>query len=358
MKESRDLSRRLFLQGGMIGAAGLAACGLLGGCSPRGDDTASSDGSTKTMDSALAAADETVECDILVCGAGASGMMAALEAAKNANGKKVICISNSSNADTTNGGNVSGTCSVQTPYTQQAGETMTTDDLYRYMIDFSHWTVNSRLLKTCVDLMPGNIEIFDDMGIQMMLGADRIGLGFRDVHLFMTENKGQVMEDYITDGYGVEFRYGTEAQAPLMDDGKLLGIRAVTDDGESIDFKAKAVCLACGGYISNADMVKETYGIEIVPTSFPYQKGLGIQIAEAAGAFHESSYGLGLTDVVAANTETGFSLDNMLLSVAQYGGLLVDANGERFMDEYELSLTCLSSGGEALLHVPRYYAVL
>lgn len=79
---------------GFIGGAGVAlAAGMMAGmagCAPKGNDqpdTLSETGPSVTPD-------EERECDILVIGAGASGLTASLEAALS--GAKVVCVEGTS----------------------------------------------------------------------------------------------------------------------------------------------------------------------------------------------------------------------------------------------------------------------
>lgn len=358
------MTRRDFMKGMAATAAGAAAVGILG-CSPDNGKTQAA-ASAQTMASTAAGSEaasekeiaETIEKDIVIVGCGAAGMLAAYEAGK-AKGGDILVISNSPNASSTNGSMVSGTCGVETPYTKEANETMTVEGLYDRMITFAHWTANARLLKTCVEMLPGNIDIFDEMGIELALAGDRYSIGFQEVHLFGTENKGDVMQKYIEDNYGVEFMFGTEAEELVMDGNKCVGVIAANEDGDWIRIHAKAVLLACGGYIANEEMLKEVYGdMEIMALSTAWQTGKGIKMAEAAGAFRESTHGMGMSDIVGANKKAGFNLgENMLLGAALYGSLLVDPYGKRFMNEYMLANESMACGGEATLHVSKYYAI-
>jgi fumarate reductase flavoprotein subunit len=354
------MNRRTFLTG-IAGTGALAALGAATACTPGGSDA----GEVSDVDDpgaavgGLGVAEETVECEILVVGAGAAGMFAAYAAGKE--GARVTVISNSSDASTTNGSMVSGTSAVETKYVEEFGQTdVTTGDLFQIMYNFSHGMLNARLLKTCVDMQPGNIDIFDEIGIGMTVGLDRYDIGVVNVHIFDREapnSKGQTLEDFITANFGAEFIYNTEAAEPILEAGALIGIKAVSD-GKVIDYKAKAVVLACGGYIANAEKLMDSFGCEIVPLSTPTQTGKGIAIAEAAGAFRENIDGLGLSDIHAATKSLGFNLFNPITTPAFYGGLLVAPDGRRFMNEYDLAMASMSYGGEPLVHVQKYYAVL
>jgi fumarate reductase flavoprotein subunit len=361
MKEHID--RRAFLTG-VLGVGTVTALGAVVGCTSNGADSSKDSGkepksetaNDATTDVGLGPASETVETDVLVVGAGAAGMLAAYEAAKA--GAKVTVISNSPDANSTNGSMVSGTSAVDTKYIREFGQTdVTTDDLFQVIYRFTHGMVNARLLKTCIAMQPGTIDIFDEIGIAMSVGVDRYDIGLVNVHLFGTEGKGQIIEDHISSTFGAEFSYDTEAEEPIMENNACVGIKAKRGD-VVVDYRAKAVVLACGGYLSDTQALKEKHGCDIVQLSSPYQTGKGIKIAETAGAHRESIDTLGLSDVVGANLKNGFNLFNPVCMPAMYGGLLVAPDGRRFMNEDDLAMASMSYGGEPLLHVKQYYAVL
>ncbi|NLG10048.1 MAG: FAD-dependent oxidoreductase, partial [Coriobacteriaceae bacterium] len=104
-KSQQGLSRRTFLQVAAAGAVGAAAVGALSACSPSGGGstgggtsgggTAAPSGPSKELIKGLPAieqvkVEETLECDVLVIGGGASGCCTALRAAEE--GAKVILV--------------------------------------------------------------------------------------------------------------------------------------------------------------------------------------------------------------------------------------------------------------------------
>lgn len=103
----KNISRRDFLKGSAASALSLA---LLGS-----SQLAFAEGETAAEE---VKADETLEAPILIVGAGAAGMMAAYEVGKA--GVKALVISNSPSASATNGAVVSGTCAVETRYTDRS----------------------------------------------------------------------------------------------------------------------------------------------------------------------------------------------------------------------------------------------
>ncbi|HHV34024.1 MAG TPA: FAD-dependent oxidoreductase [Syntrophomonadaceae bacterium] len=99
-KSKKGISRRSFLKGAAIGTAGIASVGMLAGCGPKEDkqktpadgDAAKKTYSWETPPKEIAASEikETVEADVVVVGAGLSGLSAAVRAAEE--GAKVAVI--------------------------------------------------------------------------------------------------------------------------------------------------------------------------------------------------------------------------------------------------------------------------
>lgn len=358
---SENISRRTLLKGAAAGALGVAATSIVG-CSPAASTTANPAANSTSPATTGAAAgstpqvSETISTDILIVGCGAAGMFAAYEAGK-AKAGKVLVISNSNTSGATNGGMVSGTCAVESSYTNKIGQKFTSKELYDKMYDFSHHAVNGRLLRTCVDYMPKNIDIFTEMGIEFTLGGDRYGGGFLNVHLFATKDKNPIIQAYLEKNFGIEFRFDTEAFQPVMNGKTVAGVYATNKEGKTVQINAKAVIMACGGFIDNQQEMDEKFGVTVVPLATQWQTGKGIQLAQQAGAFREGIYGLGLSDIIGANEKVGFTFANPLTMAALFGNLLVDPNGNRFTNEFSLANASMSYGGEALLHVKKYYAI-
>ncbi|MDE8703726.1 hypothetical protein PZH32_12280, partial [Adlercreutzia equolifaciens] len=97
---------------------------------------------------------------------------------------KVMIVTKSGTATDTNFNEITGTSSVETTLLKEAGETFTVDQMYEHMMNYAHWTVNARLLRQCVSLLPSNIDIFVEMGVETMVLGDRYNFGFLNVHGF------------------------------------------------------------------------------------------------------------------------------------------------------------------------------
>ena len=351
------LSRRSFLAGaaGLVGIAGAAA---LTSCAPT--DASSSDAelaATGNETTALKEPTDTREADIVIVGSGATGCFAAYEAAKAEVGK-VLVVTKSGNATDSNFNEITGTSSVESAQLKEAGETITVDGMYEHMINYAHWTVNARLLRSCVELLPSNIEIFDEMGVETMVLGDRYNFGFLNVHGFTGKNKGENFEAGLQ-ALGVEFLYDSPATHILMEDDKAVGVQCESGN-EVINVNAKAVLVCTGGYLANEEKVREEYGGTFVVNMGSLKNtGDGERIVLEAGGVPERIRGMGMNDIYGMNAKSTISVfeANPFMQLAFYGGLLTDPKGSRFMNEYMLAQEPMNGGGEATLHEKCYYAI-
>ncbi|WP_304427141.1 FAD-binding protein [uncultured Adlercreutzia sp.] len=355
IEEPIAFSRRNFLAGAAAGLFGLAGAAALGGCTPSGttEDAPLAD----TGEAALKEPTDTREADIVIVGSGAAGCFAAYEAAKAGVGK-VLVVTKSGNATDSNFNEITGTSSVETKLLKEAGETFTVDQMYEHMMNYAHWTVNARLLRQCVSLLPSNIDIFDEMGVETMVLGDRYNFGFLNVHGFTGKNKGENFEAGLT-ALGVEFLYDAPVTHILTEDGKAVGVQCECGR-DVINVNAKAVLVCTGGYLANEEKVREEYGGTFVVNMGSLKNtGDGERIVLEAGGVPERIRGMGMNDIYGMNAKSTISVfeANPFMQLAFYGGLLTDPKGNRFMNEYMLAQEPMNGGGEATLHEKCYYAI-
>jgi urocanate reductase len=154
----KELSRRGFLSGAALGAASLAGAGLFG-CSSK-PESGSSNG---TSGSAIVWGAET---EVVVCGAGGTGLAAACAAAKA--GAKVICYEIQSGPG--------GTSALSGGVMQAAGTkwqkeytTFKTDTPAVHAacyIKQAEGIANEELVKLICDAAPGDLEWLESLGVK------------------------------------------------------------------------------------------------------------------------------------------------------------------------------------------------
>jgi len=133
---------------------------------------------------------------------------------------------------------------------------------------------------------------------------------------------------------GGKFFYQTTAQSLLQDDtGGVIGVRAVGPEHRPVEFRAKAVVLATGGFEGNWEMLAQYMGahavhLRPVARGGYYNKGEGIRMALAIGAAPGGDY----SSFHAEPVDPRSGVPEASVFVFPYG-VLVNRNGERFTDE-------------------------
>jgi tricarballylate dehydrogenase len=136
---------------------------------------------------------------------------------------------------------------------------------------------------------------------------------------------------------GIPIFYDTPALTLLHDDSGVVGVRA-RHQGKSVDIRAKAVILACGGFESNAEMRARYLGVNwdlAKVRGTRYNTGAGIRMALELGALpygHWSgchAVGWDLNAPPFGDLAVGDNFQKHSYPL----GIMVNANGERFVDE-------------------------
>ena len=362
---SINLSRRSFLKGSAAGIMGAAASSLLG-------PIAFAEGNTQE-EKKVYDISATVDAEAVVIGCGAAGMMAALEL--QAAGVKTILLEKGGSCGVASATLAGGPALADTRVQKELGETVSVETLYKCMYGFSNGTVNGSLLRKCIaegDKVVGN---FVDNGVPMGLRIDAYGMGFRARHNFTGADGVQVsgaarfqplVDKFIADGGVLEVnREGVS----LMKTGEAVTgvIARNTEDDTYIQYNAKAVLVATGGYAGNPERLREHYGdIDIIPLCSTLPDGKGYDMVVEAGGIADRNWALCCNEFGGANSKIkhvagmmqAFSPTTRAQKFAIYGGLIVNQNGDRFMNEQYLTDRPLALGGEMSLREGKYYAVV
>jgi tricarballylate dehydrogenase len=153
---------------------------------------------------------------------------------------------------------------------------------------------------------------------------------------------------------GIEVHYGTRAKSLIVEDERVVGIRAKRH-GKPVEFRAKSVVLACGGFEANPEM-RTRYlgpGWELAKVrGSRFNQGEGLKMALEIGAAgcgnwsgaHATGWDLNAPPHGDLNVGDQFQKHSYIF------GLLINANGKRFVDEgWDFhSFTYAKYGGEVL----------
>jgi len=275
------------------------------------------------------------ETDVLIVGAGISGLTAALDLGRA--GIRVTVIDMSS----VFGGHAvmsqGGVSIVDTPTQQSAG---IQDNIEMAIDDFLTWGEDANRSWVTYYVRNSRHEIYDwltELGVQFESVESAPGNSVDRFHQPTGRGIGLVTPIYraCLEQPGIRFVWNTRADQLLTDDGRVVGLktRNLRTSAER-DFHAAAVILATGGFQSNLDMVREFWPRDIrfperiLAGSGRNSIGLGHKLAQSVGGNlvnmnHQWNYFTGIPDPRQPGSDRGLSAANMW-------GIIVNSQGQRF----------------------------
>ncbi len=293
-----------------------------------------------------AAKDETITTDVLVVGAGASGLSAAVTAAEN--GAKVTLIEKQDI--------IGGSTSTSAGIVYAAIDENDYEPMLNYYLERANQNVNKELLQVYIENSLDSIAFLEDAGVQWMMtvpsgtaseprarfSKDANGLSFIGTVLVDPLEKKAI-------DLGVKILTGVKATELIQDSaGAITGAKA---ESKSVNytFEAGAVILATGGYDASKEM-KEKYAPIIAdesPLSSKGNTGDGINMGIDIGA-----------DTVFKGGTIGFVFVNASLPDSGYSGSAMGAytyvkpDGTYVMDpvDYPITHTAINESGEEFFY--------
>ena len=286
--------------------------------------------------------------EVVVVGAGASGSAAALAAVEK--GSKVIVIEKTGQVGGM-GGLSTGFIGVGSEQAKKAGSTKTVQDVFKEMMDYTSWTANSSLVKAILEKSGGTADWLQAHGYKMTLqkGSYTHDTGKGNAKIQTLYDK------YIIPGGG-QLLLQTRAEELIMDGNKVVGVKAVKDDGTKVTVHAASVVIATGGFGGNKEMLKKyTHSDNYYLSGNSSNEGDGINMALGAGAGLSPEIQPHLTEFAASTT---LDFNSYFMKYMNYGGLLqVNMEGKRFMDEGICASQPLAKGASAIRTAGSFFVV-
>lgn len=332
------LTRRAFVSG--LSLAGLAAATLgLSACAgaPSGSD----------KDSGAAPAepqkvDETIDADLVVVGAGMSGLACAIQA--KLDGANVLLLEKGSEVGGSASG-VEGIFGVNTSFQKELGIEIDPMEIIVHEQQSAQYRVDGSLWKDLIDKSAENIDWCLEQGVLLSGQVDNYYTGVVSTMHWFEGGHGGVgfvppMKARIEE-LGVEVRTSTPATSLIQDDeGRVVGCYAQSSDGKNIQVNASAVILATGGIGNNVELLKrQGWGPRaerMYMAGIPQIAGDGYQMAlqASAGDFLPQACQLVTNYVEAFGVDTEPPYDAPLTHIGGGGPVLwVNQDGRRFVNE-------------------------
>ena len=287
-----------------------------------------------------------MEADFIVVGAGGAGLAAAVTAAEG--GATVVVLER---LGATGGATVfaTGTFAVESRLQKNLGIHITTDEAFRQHMFYTHYLSNPRLVRAVIDRSADTIDWLDERGTEFIEPEAFFPGAPRTWHTMKLDGRGitKALEETARN-LGVRFHFRTRAKKLITENGRAAGVRAEDKDRNVIEYHGKAVLIADGGFANNEEMMEKhtkagAHTIEMAVGQVG-KEGDGVRMAWEAGAAKEgaSLIQLGPPRVVKKKTlQNGESkksrFDKYITAILRQPFLWVNTNGDRFLDESELS---------------------
>jgi fumarate reductase flavoprotein subunit len=287
-----------------------------------------------------------MEADIIVVGAGASGLAAAIEATKK--GAKVIVFEKQPAIGGTSNF-FEGIFAVGSAMQKEKYIAYSADQAFKNFVEYNHWRVEARLVRSLINRSAETIDWLEAMGVEFLEVTINMPDAPRTYHVVKGRGQAAVKAMALkAKEKGVVIRASSPVKQILKGEQGPSGV-VVELDGKDTVVACKAVVIASGGYANNAEWIKKYSGLELGRTVTPMgnvgKMGDGIRMAWEMGAAAEGMGVLHLIRVAPFGPE--FPFMNTVEGAAIQPVLWVDPKGERFCDEgicyYDTSLGNVNS---------------
>jgi fumarate reductase flavoprotein subunit len=236
---------------------------------------------------------ERNQTDIVVIGAGGTGLAAAVAASEK--GSKVIVLEKA-NAPGGNSARAVGFFAAESPAQKRMRIDAPKDTLFKMAMDFTHWRINPLIMRAFIDKSGDTVQWLEGKGLVI----DRIPT-FVPNQVIRTEhdalNGGSDVIKLllkVCEEREIPVLRRTAAKKILMSSlGAVTGVMAEAD-GQEFQITAKADIVASGGFAANKELLKKYvpwYSEEIHYRGLPHT-GDGLLMALEVGAATEGLYGI------------------------------------------------------------------
>lgn len=352
---SFELSRRNFVALGTAAAATAVAAG-----------TSVALADEQKADEAAAPTSDTLEADVVIAGAGAAGLLAAVEACRA--GKSVVVIDKASGIGMANGALAGGPFVVGSAQQLAAGIEFPPEEAFQHIMEWSHWSINAPVVRACVYMSGSTADMFtEDFGIDTFMRPDNYGAGYDSVRHGFGASDAQVRgEDRFRpimewcEERGAQFVFECAMESLVMEDGVCKGMNVVYGDGTKAQVLGKKTLVATGGFLGSDDMMMEHFGTKVNPLGQTLSDGTGINAVIEAGGVYGTQWGIAGNEFTGSSDKVTpvYDRKSAAFCCGIYGTLLLNHQGRRFANEGRFANFPLAIGGAISLVGGSYYAVV
>lgn len=281
---------------------------------------------------------EQLTTDIVVIGAGASGVSAAVSAADQ--GAKVIIIEKTANIGGASNLSWAGKFYNSSAAVSEGVKVEVEKEIADWIVN-NHWRVDAAAIRQYVTKSGETYDWLNEKGYKTQF----LNFGGEQLHVLPAyESRQDTLRKMLAESVeknGGQVITETTAKKLLTNvEGAVTGVQAEKADGTILEISAKSVIMATGGYAANKEMVKENFGFEGVNGGLGQNVGEGLEMAWAAGAKVPDNFGgQMLHQTLARSTEklkkeyASFEASYPLMLSYLPNFMNVGPSGARFRDE-------------------------
>ena len=197
-----------------------------------------------------------LQAEVVIIGAGGAGMAAAVAALeKGCTSVVLVEKAGSPGGSTAMAHDIFG---IESPVQKRAWFDTSKDEIFKVHMDWTHWTVDPRIVRAFIDRSADTIRWLEEKG----LGFELLPMYPNQAPLIRHAIKGRGVElcrilRRSAEDLGATLLTRTRAKRILRgESGEVTGVEAETRDGE-ITIAAKTVIIATGGYGNNKEMLRK-----------------------------------------------------------------------------------------------------
>lgn len=283
------------------------------------------------------AAAETLKADVVVVGAGTSGLVTAIAAAE---GSAAVILFEK--ADIPGGAlnlphGPAGPFAVESKAQCQRYIALTKDEAFKIIMDYGHWRANAPLVRAIIDKSGDTIGWLEKHGIEFTDNSPMALYAGGEFTWHTIKGHAPAMAKALVAGAkqkGVEIRPATSVRKILKDGERIGGVIAEDKAGKILRVNARAVVIATGGYANNKEMIKKYTGFDLGHDLFFTRDlgltGDGIRMAWEAGAAEE---GIGVLILQTNIPGPRLMATPPVSAIRRQPYLWINVHGKRFCDE-------------------------
>ncbi len=305
---------------------------------------------------------ENLEADVVVVGAGASGVSAAVAAGDK--GTKVILLEKTAVIGGASNLSWAGKF-FNSSAADENGVVVNLEEEIAAWVEKNAWRVDAAVIRQYVTKSGETFDWLAEKGYATQF----LNLGGEQMHVLPPyTDRQEILKEMLA--ASVEKNGGqviTETTAKkliISEEGEIIGVIAERADGSTLEIKAKSVVLATGGYAANSEMVKEFFGFEGVNGGLGQNIGEGLEMAWEAGArVPDNIGGQMLHQTLARATKAlkaqyePFEASYPLMLTYLPNFMNVGVSGARFRDE-AATLKAVAAANTSAFHGPYHYVIV